>query len=127
MYLSKKQILEAQDRRYVVVDVPEWSGKVRLVSLNADQSLKLERLIKKAEKEDSEVNPLASMLVYSIVDEQGQQIFTSAEDVKGLGEKDPAVLVRLIEAMKTLNKKDDDKGNSQANQRADSPSDSASR
>lgn len=121
-FLTKQQIIEAQDRRYAEVDVPEWGGKVRLTSLTADQQMKHEQMVKKG---DTKVNPLTSMLAASIVDEKGELIFNE-KDMAELGKKSPKVLVRLLAAMKELNKNDEDdkKGNSEANPTDDSPSDS---
>lgn len=109
-FLSKAQIIAAQDRRYTEVDVPEWGGKVRLASLDADSSLKAERMIGK----DTKDNPLSALLSYAIVDENGDRIFDE-KSMEALGKKNPTVLVRLVEAMKALNKTEEkEKGNSEA-------------
>lgn len=119
MFLTKEQILAAQDRRYAEVDVPEWGGKIRLQSLDADQTLKHERMLKKSDEKN---NPLTSMLAASIVDQDGKLLFDE-KDLIALGKKSPKVLVRLIDEMKKLNKdekdekgeEEDEEGKSEAN------------
>lgn len=125
-YLTKDQILAAQDRQYKEVEVKEWGGFVRLQSLDADAALQQEAIGKKREKGDATANPLTSMLAASIVDAQGNTLFTE-KDVAALGKKSPAVLVRLINEVKELNKLGDaEEGNSGASQGVGSPSSSAS-
>ena len=115
-FLTRDQIVDAQDRKYVDVEVPEWKGKVRLASLDADQSLKQEALLRRRQAGDANVNPLTSILAASIVGEDGNQLFTE-KDLAALGKKSPAVLLRLASEVKKLNKLDqeDVTGNSEAN------------
>lgn len=114
MYLTREQILAAQDRKYVEVDVPEWGGKVRLQSLSADETLYHEALSKRRQQGDLKVNPLTSMLAASIVDEHGNLLFTE-KDLAALGKKSPSALIRLINAVKELNKVEVPEGNLEAN------------
>jgi hypothetical protein len=120
MLLSKEQIIAAQDRRYIEVDVPEWGGKVRLASLDADQSLKHEQMLLKLQKTgDTKSNPLVAMLADSIVNDQGDRVF-DAQTMATLGKKNPVALRRLIAAMKKLNNQEEDggEGNASATQDA---------
>jgi hypothetical protein len=100
-FLSKDQILAAQDRQYAEVDVPEWGGKVRLSSLTARQSLELDAVTKKFQ-EGKVADPIGPLLVACIVDADGKPIFTK-DDLDGLGKKNPAVILRLAEHIKKLN------------------------
>lgn len=110
MYLSKEQILAAQDRRYVEVDVPEWGGKVRLASFDADQALLHSELLRKRREGLAGPNPISAMLAASIVDEKGNRMFSDKE-MDAFGRKSPAVLSRLVTKLRELNDSEDEEPN----------------
>jgi hypothetical protein len=115
-FLTREQIVAAQDRKFLELDVPEWGGRVRLASFTADEALRQEALVKKRAAGDDTINPVTEMLSASIVDANDKPLFT-AEDMAALGKKSPNVLVRLMKRVKKLNViKDDDAGNSEASQ-----------
>ncbi len=106
-FLNREQIIGAADRQYVEVDVPEWGGTVRLRSLDAEQALHQEVLVKKRNAGDLKINPLAAILSVSIVDASGTPLFND-KDMNELGKKSPAILIRLVKAVNTLNKLEED-------------------
>lgn len=102
MFLTREQIIAAQDRRFAEVHVPEWNGQVRLASLDADAALKYDALNRKRDAGDLSANPLTFVVARSIVDANGCEVFTD-RDMEQLGKKSPAVLARLIMEVKKLN------------------------
>ncbi len=104
-FLTREAIIAAQDRKYAVVEVPEWGGTVRLRSLDAAQALHQETVVSKRQKGDAKVNPLASILAVSIIDENGAQLFNE-KDMHELDKKNPGVLIRLVGELKKLNQLD---------------------
>ena len=121
-FLNREQIIAAEDRTFVDVDVPEWGGTVRLRSLDADQLLHQESVASKRQKGDLKVNPISHLLSVSLVDDAGRALF-SEKDLGELGRKSPGVLMRLVKAVNDLNKFEDaTAGNSKGIPDADSPS-----
>lgn len=114
--LTGIEILAADDREFALVDVPEWGGHVRIVSLDADQLLAYHELSAAASKGKKE-NPLAYLVAESCVDAEGKKAFTKA-DVERIAKKRPKILVRIMNAALKLNsmeeKTEDDPGNSEA-------------
>ena len=102
-YLTKAEILAADDRKFIEVEVPEWGGKVRLASMTAAARERHEQSYIKYR--DGHLNGLcmrASMVAACLVDDQGRQVFT-AEDLVGLGEKSAKVIGRLFDLAADLN------------------------
>ncbi len=113
MILNREQIIAAADRAFVEIDCPEWGGKVRLRSLDAEQSLHYESVVAKRAKGDLKVNPISAVLAVSIVDEAGVPLFND-KDMHEIGKKHPGVLTRLMHAVGKLNKIEEDAaGNSE--------------
>jgi len=102
MFLTKQQITEAQDRKFVEVEVPEWGGTVRLASLNADDAVEQEALVRKSKEGVPAVNPLTTLLAASIVDSEGNRLFSQSE-LAALGKRSPRILARLVTAVQKLN------------------------
>lgn len=126
-FLTKEQILAADDRRYEVVDVPEWGGTVRLASMTAKDRAEFDEV--KAENKDS-IRLMPLLLVSCLVDEQGERIF-ALDDVPAFLSRSPRVLVDLFSKAIDLNamsKESIDRlsGNSQSGQSGNSPSASLS-
>lgn len=102
--LTKAAILAAEDRRYVVVDVPEWGGAVRVGEMSALQrdrwSLEVVR-----QRDSGGVNSVsvrALVVAYCAVDEQGEPLF-APEDVEALGTKNGRAVDRVFAAAAELN------------------------
>jgi hypothetical protein len=102
--LSKDQILQADDRRYEIVSVPEWGGDVRIRSLSGAERDQYEagltRQVGNTQKIDAR-NARAKLVALSVCDENGQPVF-DAKDVIGLGNKSSAALQRLFDAAMRL-------------------------
>ena len=95
-YLSKEQILAADDLQYRDVHVPEWGGIVRLREMTGAEREDFENAVVAAQKADGRVENLrATMLSMCIVDAAGNRLFT-ADDVAALGRKSGVALIRVF-------------------------------
>lgn len=96
-YLSKQQILEAQDRSFEDVEVPEWGGTVRIGTMTAAQRDRYEVLFAQARKDGAATSQsIRALLVAAcLVDEAGEQVFTM-DEVEALGKKSGAALNRVF-------------------------------
>lgn len=103
-YLSKQQILDAQDREYVDVEVPEWGGTVRISTMTAAQRDRYEVMFAEARNGANGANTsLRALLVAACaVDEKGDALFTLA-DVEALGLKSGTALNRVFARALDLN------------------------
>lgn len=99
-FLTREQILAAQDRRFADVDVPEWGGKVRISSLTATQA-QLFHALNVRRQAGENVDALGFMVAASVVDADGNALFSSEKDLPALGKKGPEAIARIAtEAMK---------------------------
>lgn len=101
MLLTKEQILSADDLPYEDVEVPEWGGTVRVISMmdNEREQFELKFGGKKGEGMAGVKRWLCAM---TIADENRVPIFTAA-DVDALGKKSGAALNRVFDASARLN------------------------
>jgi len=89
--LTREQILSADDVKTEVVPVPEWGGEVRVRGLTG---LQRDRFEARVVEEDFD-NVRAAYAAASIIDEDGNQMFT-AEDIDELGNKSASALQRVL-------------------------------
>jgi len=120
--LSRQQILEAEDRPTVTVEVPEWGGSVCIRSMSGAERDSFEKQF----MDEKASNIRAQFLVKCLVDDDGNRIFSDKE-AAALGNKSGAVLTRLFEEASRLNHLSADDveelaGNSEATQSDDSTS-----
>jgi hypothetical protein len=103
-FLGRDAILDADDRKYEVVDCPEWGGKVRVRALTGAQRDAYEESLVVTSgnsKKMNLANARAKMLVLAVVDAEGRQVF-SADDVRALGRKSAAPIERIFDAARKL-------------------------
>lgn len=104
-YLTKAQILSADDLKYEVVAVPEWGGEVRVKALTGKERDEYEAgmtVRKGADIKDLNlVNVRARLVALAMVDEQGKRLFSDAE-VFDLGRKSAAALSRVFDVARKL-------------------------
>jgi hypothetical protein len=103
MLLTKEQILAANDRKFIEVQVPEWgeNAVVRVGQLTAIQRDRWDS----ATYVDGKVNlegMRARLCALCIVDADGQPLFT-AEDVEALGQKSAPTINAVWTAAAQLN------------------------
>lgn len=99
-YLSRESILDADDLSYDDVDVPEWGGTVRVRALTGAERDRFEASIAGGKKPSYD-NFRSKLVVASVVDADGERLFTQA-DVQLLGKKSAAALNRVFEAAQRL-------------------------
>jgi hypothetical protein len=102
--LTAEEILGAQDVTFVDVIVPEWKrgdepGIVRLRSLTGEEAVQFSEV---AQSKDRKGDAAALILATSIVDDDGDNLFTP-DDVKRLKKKCLPAIVRIQEAALELN------------------------
>lgn len=97
-FLTKEQILSANDRPREEVDVPEWGGKVILQAISGTDRDNFEQAIANPSGKGVKDGALirARLVALSVVDEKGQKIF-EPRDMVELGKKSAAVLDRLYD------------------------------
>ena len=80
----------AQKRRTVIIQAPEWDCQVILRELSAGQLRELDQDISK-------------QLSLMIIDDSGNRVYSSSEDIAELREMPAALQNRLLEAAAVLN------------------------
>lgn len=103
-YLTKTEILAAQDIQFEDVAVPEWGGTVRVKSLTGSDRDALEQTMLEGKGKDAMVNLAnfrAKLCARSMVDEAGKLIFRDL-DIVDLGRKSAAALGRVFDVASRL-------------------------
>lgn len=105
--LSRDDILKVEDRKYELLDVPEWGGEVRLRTLTGRERDEFEASTvetnKKGQQRTNLVNIRARLVSLCLVDEEGNRMFTEKRDVILLGEKSAAALERVFAKCNEMN------------------------
>ncbi len=107
--LTRDQILSANDLRSEVVPVPDWDGEVTVRELTGEERDEYESSIVIGIGDGMSVNPVnmrAKLVAMSVVDENGERLFTM-KDVKALGMKSGKALDRIVDAAQRLSGIDD--------------------
>ena len=102
--LSRDEILKAQDIKTEEVQVPEWGGSILVRGLTGIERDRFEESILQGHGKNRTVtldNIRAKLIARSVVDEQGNRIFSDA-DIEGLGKKSGATLSRVFEVCQRL-------------------------
>lgn len=103
-FLDRAAILAVQDVQTEVLVVPEWGGKLRVRGLTGRQRDEFETSITVGKGKNQEINTKnarAKLVVLCVVDESGNQLFTSA-DVIALGQKSASALQRVFDLCRKL-------------------------
>ena len=105
-FLSKNEILKADDLACDVVDVPEWNGKVRIKMLTGTERDAFEQGIlstnRSGQAKRNLSNIRAKLSALSIVNEEGERLFTDGEMFQ-LGRKSAKALDKIFDACQHLN------------------------
>lgn len=104
-FLSRDDILAADDMKTEVFPVPEWGGDVRLRTLTAFQRDQFEASmneVRGGKQKQNLKNLRARLCALCIVDENGKPLFVSG-DVNRLGEKSAAALDRVFTKCSEMN------------------------
>lgn len=106
-FLTRDEILEAQDLPFEDVNVPEWGGTVRIAGLTAKASTEFStQMISMDAKGQVKAvklsdNFMSDLLAKTIVDENFKPVFRK-EDIEALGEKSAKVVSRLTDVAMRL-------------------------
>ncbi|MEU3052280.1 hypothetical protein [Streptomyces griseus] len=104
-FLTRDEILAADDLKVVVESVPEWGGDVRLKMLTAAERDRFEAStveMRGGKQKQNLANLRARLVALCIVDENGKRIFESG-DVTRLGQKSASALQRLFDKCNDMN------------------------
>lgn len=99
VFLSRQQILDAQDITYEVVHVPGWGGHVRVKSMTGHERDQLEAsmvLEKHGERSMTMDDFRAKVCAATVVDAAGDRLFSEA-DIKALSRKSAGSLAQVAE------------------------------
>lgn len=104
VFLNREAILAAEDLPRELVEVPEWGGAVYVRALTGAERDQFEASIVEQRGRDMRMNMRnirAKLVALTVVDEDGQRIFTD-DDVAALGGKSAAALDRLFAVAQRL-------------------------
>lgn len=101
-FLTKEQILAADDLKTEVVQVPEWGGEVHVRTMTGSERDSFEQSIIGDENRADLSNIRARLCALTIVGEQGVRLF-DANDITKLGEKSAAALDRVFAVSQRFN------------------------
>lgn len=100
--LTKDQILNAEDNKTEVVEVPEWNGSVKVATMSGFSRDRLEASIVGSNGGQNLTNLRAKYVAATLVDDKGELLF-SESDVAKLGKKSGAALDRVFSVAQRLN------------------------
>jgi hypothetical protein len=132
-FLTRDEILKADDLKTEDVNVPEWGGTVRIKTLTGNERDEYEfRMVgSNGQDRDENIRKIRSYLLCAVlVDEAGNLMFPAINDIERIGQKSSKALQRVFDraaAMNGLNKEDVESlaKNSDSGQSGDSGSSSA--
>lgn len=100
MSLSRQDILNSIDIDYTTVDVPKWGGPVRLKALSIAEQISYSKYT--TESKDTDQKHIYKLLVMSIVDDNGNPLFTM-DDIEALAKKSSESVLKVFFAANDLN------------------------
>jgi len=100
--LGKKDILDCNDRSTITVYVPEWGGDVIISLMSASDMDSYEDSLIEGKGKINIKNARAKLLAAVLVDEEGNQIFTT-KDVTALGKKSTKAVAKIYKAAMQFN------------------------
>ncbi len=111
-YLTKDEILAADDLQYMDVSVPEWGGTVRIRTLTGEERDAFEEKIIRRDKQGNRIGMdlnqfRAKLLVRTMVDGEGKRVFTE-QDIHALGLKSSAAMDKVFIKVRELNRMTDE-------------------
>jgi hypothetical protein len=104
--LSRDLILDANDLGFEDLEVPEWGGTVRVRALTGAERDAYEASMSQQRGKNyvrNLANIRAKLVVRSVVDENGDRLFTD-QDANALGTKSAAALDRIFEVAAKLSR-----------------------
>lgn len=103
-YLTRDQVVEAEDREFAEVDCPEWGGVLRLASISGRQRDEYEQSMVDQRGSDRKLNmrdARAKLIVLCAVDGEGRRLFTT-RDLQVLTAKNAKPIDRVFTVAQQL-------------------------
>lgn len=101
--LSKEDILNPSLLKTLELDVPELGGIVRIREMTGAERDGLESYVLQHRENSAFENIRARVVALSVIDEQGNLLFPTPEDVEALGKTGWRALERIRKASDSLN------------------------
>ncbi len=102
-FLTRNQILSADDLQTINVYVKPWDGYVRIRTMTAHERDRFEQMMFTNRGKKERMDDIRATLVsLTIVDEDGKRIFND-KDVKALSKKSAAALDKIFSEAQSLN------------------------
>lgn len=100
--LSRDQILQADDLGRVELQIPEWGGSVYVRVMRGTERDQFEGSMTSGD-EQKRANVRALLAALTVVDEKGERLFRSTEDIEALGGKSARALNRIFNKAMEVN------------------------
>lgn len=102
-FLNRAQVLEADDKPPIELFIPEWGGYVKIKHMSGAERDKWEGSNRRKDGSFDHHNFRARLAALTLLDENGQQMFTPA-DISELGKKSSVALDRIFTLILETNK-----------------------
>jgi len=106
-FLSRDDILNANDICIERLPVPEWGGVVHVKTLTGEERDKIEEAIisigADGKPKQAKMENLRSLVAfYGVCDEQGKRLFTEAKDIVSLTKKSASALDKVVAKIQSM-------------------------
>jgi hypothetical protein len=105
MYLTKKQILEADDLKVETVNVPEWGGDVLVKAMTGWERDQFEGSLIEHKKSGNTIkteNIRAKLVQKTVIDAETKEPLFSTAELEVLGKKSASALDRIFTVSRKL-------------------------
>lgn len=107
MFLTRDQIVNADDRKPIELPVPEWGGSIYIQPLSIHQRNEVEALVLEdnpAKKRENLRWLRAKTIAYGMIDSEGKRFFNPAnrDDLRLINEKSSDVMERIFEKIQEI-------------------------
>ncbi|KKK74213.1 hypothetical protein LCGC14_2886040, partial [marine sediment metagenome] len=100
MTLSRDDILNKDDLKTEIVDVPEWGGDVIVLEMTGQDRSDYDDLLMDDKRNNAHI--VTGLLVRSCVDSNGQRLF-GLDDLDRLAAKSPRPLMKIFDVCRRIN------------------------
>lgn len=121
-YLTKDEVLAADDLPIEDVDVEAWGGTVRVRGLTGTERDRFEMKVAAARDHPDQITVRADLVARCMVDEDGKRLFTDKETAR-LGAKSGAALDQVFDVIRKLSGMTDDALEAAAEDFGETPAD----
>lgn len=100
--LKREEILSKTDLKKETLSVEEWGGDVIVSEMSAAMRDGWEQAIREKDASGRLVSPRAKLVVFTVVDEEGERIFKD-DDIEAIGKLSSATLEKICLVSMRLN------------------------